>query len=152
MRFVLAMTVISLVIGTSAQSADLKYTCTHGDTIRTVEAVSQTDSVYSCVVRYQQTSIGAQPKVIYHAVSGTSFCEDRAKAWAAGFGRRGWTCAQGETGAVANSPQPYAVPLEVGRAVIGDDVRAAGAGVTGATHPAETTAVPHFELRGPILR
>ncbi len=163
MRFVLAMTAVALVIGSSAQGADLKYTCTRGDTTRSVSVVSQPSSGYACEVQYQKTSMGDDPEVLWHADSGTDFCVQQAQTLAQRLGDAGWTCAQGsgETAALVDdqSPQPYAVPVEVGSAYPTDGAAVQASGVTAAIAPeapagaapapVKSTA-PNFELRPPL--
>ena len=144
MRWALAMTAVSLMVGATAHAADVKFTCTKGDTVRSVAVVSQPDSGHSCEVQYEKTSMGAKPEVLWHADSGESFCADQAKALATRLHQAGWTCAQGETQAVAedkSAPQPYAVPVEVGGPVASD--APAASGVTAAI-PASP---PKFQLR-----
>jgi len=163
MRMALAMTAIALVIGSSAWGADLKYTCTRGDTTRSVSVVSQPASGYSCEVQYQKTSMGDQPEVLWHADSGNDFCMQQAQTLAQRLGEAGWTCAQGEgeTAAIIEdkSPQPFAVPVEVGSAYPTDDPGAVGSGVTAAIRTdmsepapaaADEGAAPNFKLRPPL--
>ena len=144
MRLAVAVTAVSLLIGAAAHASDVKFTCTRGDTVRTVAVVSQPDSGHSCEVQYEKTSMGAKPEVLWHADSGASFCADQAKALAARLHQAGWTCAQGQTQAIADqrpAPQPYAVPVEVGGPVASDAPVASG--VTAAI-PASP---PKFQLR-----
>lgn len=146
MRLALAMTAVSLLLGAAAQASDVKFTCTKGDTVRSVAVVSQPDSGHSCEVQYEKTSMGAKPEVLWHADSGSSFCADQAKALAGRLRQAGWTCAAGETAAMANPrtmPQPYAVPVEVGGPIAGDPPAASG--VTAAVRPA--APAPKFQLR-----
>lgn len=158
MRFVLAMTAAALAIGASAQGADLKYTCTRGDTTRSVAVVSEPSSGHSCEVQYQKTSMGDAPEVLWHADSGTDFCVQQAQTLAQRLGEAGWTCAQGETAALGTdqSPQPYSVPVEVGSAVSTDDPGMAASGVTAAIAPAPAASsapaapAPNFKLRPPL--
>jgi hypothetical protein len=146
MRLALAMTAVSLLIGTTAQASDVKFTCTRGDTVRSVAVVSQPDSGHSCEVQYEKTSMSAKPEVLWHADSGEAFCAEQAKALAGRLRQAGWTCAEGVSAAIADngsSPQPYAVPVEVGGPVASDAPLASG--VTAATHPA--APAPKFQLR-----
>ncbi|MFZ1988440.1 MAG: hypothetical protein WAW96_01595 [Alphaproteobacteria bacterium] len=147
MRWALAMTAVSLMVGATAHAADVKFTCSRGDTVRSVAVVSQPDSGHSCEVQYEKTSMGEKPEVLWHADSGMSFCADQAKALAARLRQAGWTCAQGETAAIASerAPQPYAVPVEVGGPVKTDAPNTVASGVTAAVRPA--TPAPKFQLR-----
>lgn len=150
MRLALAITASALLIGATAQAADAKFTCTKGDTTRSVEVVTQPDSGHSCEVQYEKTSMGEKPEVLWHADSGTSFCNDQAKALAGRLAKAGWTCAEGETAAImteASDPQPYSVPIEVGTPVKTDAPSIAATGVTAATHPVAASEAPTFQLR-----
>lgn len=154
MRFGLAMTTALLVIGTSAQGADLKYTCARGDTTRSVAVVSQPASGHSCEVEYQKTSMGDAPEVLWHADSGTDFCVQQAQSLTQRLGEAGWTCAEGETAALGEgqSPQPYSVPVEVGSSFPTDNTGTAASGITAAipAAAAPASATPNFKLRPPL--
>jgi hypothetical protein len=139
MRVVLALTAVAAVIGVAAASADdLKYSCSRGDTVRTVSVVTDTSSGHVCEVQYEKTSLGETPEVLWHADTDTSFCNDQAKALVGRLGDAGWTCnpIASQSASQDDTPEPFSAAVEVDTPTPKTDERAGdppASGVTGAT-------------------
>jgi hypothetical protein len=162
MRSAVAIAALALGVGAGhALADDASYTCTKGDAVRTIAVMTRPASGLACDVRYDKEQ--SAPETLWHAAHDASFCFEHAKKFVDHLSGAGWTCAQGDNEAAANSalPAPYAAPVSVAKtAGASDDERGdasmpAASGMTAATRatPAVGTAPtldPNIQLRGSI--
>jgi len=163
MRAIVAVTTLCASLAATQALGDAgHYTCTHGDSTRTIAVTANGAAGHACEVQYAKSRDGGH-EVLWHAAKGAGFCAERARAFVERLHSAGWSCAQDAGPAASNNlPQPFSVAAAVAGGTGPDDTEAVAptaTGVTAAVHPqgARAAAVPAapsglsgFQLRGSI--
>jgi hypothetical protein len=111
----------------SAAAQDATFSCQRDNVVRNVMIVGTEGSGHVCEVRYQRTSEGGEPQLLWHAQSDPKFCATQADALVGRLQEAGWACTtQDGQSASAAMAEPKSVAVET----------QTPSGLTGAIQPA----------------
>lgn len=99
----------------SLAEKNVKFECTAGTTVRTIEVVYQNpDAKVPCSVLYTKAQEGqTEPQTLWSAANQEDYCWEKAKTFLEKLGNAGWNCQEmGDATAASERPKSEEVSAE----------------------------------------